>query len=66
LQIFEAVSFLASKNILHRDIKEPNILVDSHNNLRIIDFGSSCGIYQAEPLAGSYKAIDNERTPGPN
>jgi serine/threonine protein kinase len=45
-QIVEGVTFLATRKILHRDLKELNILMDTHNHPKIIDFGSSCGVYQ--------------------
>lgn len=61
-QIIEGICFLVSKGILHRDLKENNILVDKQGNIKMIDFGSSCGILTSKPLEGSYQAIDDERT----
>ena len=37
------------------------MLVDQNNNVKLIDFGSSCGIYQDKPLPGTYTAIDDDR-----
>ncbi len=39
LQVCGAVNFGHQRGIVHRDLKPDNILVDSHNRVRIIDFG---------------------------
>lgn len=39
LQVCDAVNFGHQRGIVHRDLKPDNILVDSHNRVRIIDFG---------------------------
>lgn len=36
-----AVNFIHSCNLMHRDIKTSNILVDSNCNIKICDFGLS-------------------------
>ena len=40
-QIIAGLQFLHTNNIVHRDIKPNNILIDSNNNIKIIDFGVS-------------------------
>ncbi|PFK46730.1 serine/threonine protein kinase [Priestia megaterium] len=34
-----AFEYLESKNILHRDIRPANIMIDKHENVKVIDFG---------------------------
>lgn len=41
VQIVSAISYIHSMNIIHRDLKAENILIDRNKNIRIIDFGFS-------------------------
>lgn len=59
MQVLEGICFLADKSILHRDLKETNILVDNDLNVKFIDFGSCCGVYTKEHNLGSFQAEDN-------
>ncbi|CAG9614909.1 Serine/threonine-protein kinase PknD [Bacillus rhizoplanae] len=38
-ETISAFEYLESKNILHRDIRPANILIDKHENVKVIDFG---------------------------
>ena len=40
-QLVEGLAHIHSKNILHRDIKLDNILLDGHGKIKIADFGVS-------------------------
>jgi serine/threonine protein kinase len=39
MQLIEGLGYLHKKNIVHRDMKELNILLDKDANLKICDFG---------------------------
>jgi len=41
LKILDAVGFMHSRNILHRDISPDNILIDTTGNPVLIDFGAA-------------------------
>jgi serine/threonine protein kinase len=39
IQIFEALAYLRSIGVIHRDIKPGNIIVDSHGEVKLLDLG---------------------------
>ncbi len=39
IQLIDAFDFLQKNNIIHRDIRESNILIDKDNQVKLIDFG---------------------------
>ncbi|KAJ1548374.1 hypothetical protein HK405_003475, partial [Cladochytrium tenue] len=43
-QIALAVQYLHNKGIVHRDLKDENIVIDEHYRIKIIDFGSAAFI----------------------
>ncbi|KAJ3248170.1 hypothetical protein HDU77_008219 [Chytriomyces hyalinus] len=47
-QIALAVQHLQVKGLVHRDIKDENIVVDSSYNIKMIDFGSAANIPDAQ------------------
>lgn len=41
IQLSSCISFLHDKNLVHRDLKPDNIIIDIFDNLKVIDFGIS-------------------------
>ena len=49
-QIIEGLKYIHKKNIIHRDIKLDNILIDTTNTVKICDFGVSRKIVKGEKI----------------
>jgi eukaryotic-like serine/threonine-protein kinase len=39
LRILDALSYIHSRGVVHRDLKPENVMVDEHDNIKLIDFG---------------------------
>ncbi|KCZ79715.1 CMGC/CDK protein kinase [Anncaliia algerae PRA339] len=60
-QLLEGVAYIHSKNIMHRDLKPRNILINSKGDLKIADFGHATEfvqgkIYESRVGSSFYKA----------
>ena len=40
-QLVNAIAFLQDKQIMHRDLKPMNVMLDAHYNVKLIDFGDA-------------------------
>lgn len=68
-QLTSAISHAHQNNIVHRDIKPHNILMDSHGTVKITDFGiamalSATSITQTNSVLGSVHYLSPEQARG--
>ncbi|XP_060799824.1 serine/threonine-protein kinase SIK2 [Neoarius graeffei] len=50
-QILSAVEYCHNRNVVHRDLKAENLLLDGHMNIKIADFGFANFFQSGKPLA---------------
>lgn len=68
-QLTSAISHAHQNHIIHRDIKPHNILIDTHGNVKITDFGiamalSATSITQTNSVLGSVHYLSPEQARG--
>jgi protein-serine/threonine kinase len=47
-QLADAIAFLHRHSIVHRDIKDENIVLDRYGNVQVIDFGSAAYVREGK------------------
>lgn len=57
-QLVAAVFYLRTKNILHRDIKDENIIIDKCFHIRLIDFGSAAMMVPEKVFYNFYGTLE--------
>lgn len=57
-QLVAAVFYLRTKNILHRDIKDENIIIDKCFHIRLIDFGSAAMMVPGKLFYNFYGTLE--------
>ena len=46
-QIVSALEFMSERNVVHRDLKPDNILIDEEYSIKLTDFGDSKKLTEA-------------------
>lgn len=60
-QLIEAMEFMHSNNVVHRDLKLENLLLDEDYNLKIADFGLSTTVESSYGGGVMYTRVGTER-----
>lgn len=53
-QIVDAIAFLHSHGVVHRDIKDENVVLDGKGGVQLIDFGSAAYIKEGKPYFDTF------------
>ncbi|RKP19760.1 serine/threonine protein kinase, partial [Rozella allomycis CSF55] len=57
-QVLQAICHLHKHGIVHRDIKDENIILDQYCNIKLIDFGSSSYVKPGKPFKSFCGTLD--------
>jgi serine/threonine-protein kinase len=66
LEILRAVEFAHEKGVLHRDIKPANVMIGTHGEVSVMDWGIAKRLSHDEPRMPSRAGNPSDTTPDPN